>query len=181
MARPKAIIDWDAVGENLKTGCDASSIALSIGVDRDTLYVRCKKDNKVDFSAFSQQKRAQGADMLRQKQFEIALNGNVSMLIWLGKQRLGQADKQEIKTPATDKPRNQGESYLDSMSYHARRLFEVYTLEPAGLTFDPDNPEHISELKNTLRRMIESQLRLYPEEKDQLENWEQIFDSRKHF
>lgn len=33
---------------------------------------------------------------LRQKQLEIALSGNAAMLIWLGKQYLGQKDKQEI-------------------------------------------------------------------------------------
>ena len=33
---------------------------------------------------------------LRQKQFEMAINGDVRMLIWLGKQILGQSEKQEI-------------------------------------------------------------------------------------
>jgi hypothetical protein len=51
-----------------------------------TKMKRRRRDNKVDFSAFSQQKRAQGTDMLRVKQFEIAMSGNVPMLIWLGKQ-----------------------------------------------------------------------------------------------
>ena len=31
--------------------------------------------------------------MLRVKQFEVAINGSIPMLIWLGKQRLGQAEK----------------------------------------------------------------------------------------
>ena len=30
---------------------------------------------------------------LRKKQFEMAMDGNVQMLIWLGKQYLGQSDK----------------------------------------------------------------------------------------
>ena len=33
---------------------------------------------------------------LRRKQIELAKNGNLGMLIWLGKNLLGQADKQEI-------------------------------------------------------------------------------------
>lgn len=33
---------------------------------------------------------------LRRKQFEIALAGNPTMLIWLGKQYLGQSDKNEL-------------------------------------------------------------------------------------
>ena len=34
---------------------------------------------------------------LRQKQIEVALKGNVSMLIWLGKQWLGQSEKAEVQ------------------------------------------------------------------------------------
>jgi len=33
---------------------------------------------------------------LMQKQFEVAQSGNPTMLIWLGKQYLGQSDKQEL-------------------------------------------------------------------------------------
>ena len=33
---------------------------------------------------------------LRRKQFETALAGNVTMMVWLGKQYLGQKDKTEI-------------------------------------------------------------------------------------
>jgi len=35
---------------------------------------------------------------LRQKQFEMAMNGDVRMLIWLGKQYLGQSEKPEVVT-----------------------------------------------------------------------------------
>lgn len=38
---------------------------------------------------------------LRRQQIESAKGGNVSMLIWLGKQLLGQADKHETKQEAT--------------------------------------------------------------------------------
>ena len=34
---------------------------------------------------------------LRKKQFDIAMQGNVQMLIWLGKQYLEQSDKQELQ------------------------------------------------------------------------------------
>jgi hypothetical protein len=32
---------------------------------------------------------------LLQKQFDVAMSGNVALLIWLGKQHLNQSDKQE--------------------------------------------------------------------------------------
>lgn len=94
--RPKANIDWQQVGKLLEAGCQAVGIAEIMGVSPDTLYTRCKIDNKLDFSAFSQQKKAKGDDMLRAKQYQTAMSGNVTMQIWLGKQRLGQSEKSEI-------------------------------------------------------------------------------------
>lgn len=93
--RPKANIDWQNVEKMIEAGCTTEGIAATIGVQRDTLYKRCQTDNKVDFSTFCRQKKAQGDEKLRMKQFQTALDGNVTMQIWLGKQRLGQRDKVE--------------------------------------------------------------------------------------
>ena len=38
---------------------------------------------------------------LLKKQYDVAMSGNVSMLIWLGKNELGQVDKVESKIDAT--------------------------------------------------------------------------------
>lgn len=94
--RPEAIIDWIKVGKYLQAQCSAVGIAGLFGISVDTLYVRCEKDNNIDFSAFSAQKKSEGKELLRAKQFEIAMGGNVSMGIWLGKQYLEQRDKQEM-------------------------------------------------------------------------------------
>ncbi|TXH45719.1 MAG: hypothetical protein E6Q97_31000 [Desulfurellales bacterium] len=79
----------------IEAGCTAEGIAASLGIDRPTLYRRCETDNKVLFTTFSQQKRAKGDDLLRMKQFDAAMKGDKTMLVWLGKQRLGQAEKSE--------------------------------------------------------------------------------------
>ena len=50
----------------------------------------------MEFSSFSEQKKSEGVELLRAKQFEMVMNGNVTMAIWLGKQYLGQRDKSEI-------------------------------------------------------------------------------------
>jgi hypothetical protein len=101
MGRPKVSIDWDEVGELLEAGATAESIALAIGIDTKTLYNRCEADTKVTFSAFSQQKKARGIESLRVKQYQVAMEGDKTMLIWLGKQRLGQSDKTETKNEHT--------------------------------------------------------------------------------
>lgn len=53
------------------------------------------------FSGYFAQKRGTGKISLRRKQFQTALagKGNVSMLIWLGKQWLGQKDAAEFSGP----------------------------------------------------------------------------------
>jgi hypothetical protein len=91
-----AELDWQKIGRMLEADCTAVGIADEFGVSVATLYKRCLRDNKIDFSAFSQQKKMKGNDLLRVKQYQSAMAGNVVMMIWLGKQRLGQSDKSEV-------------------------------------------------------------------------------------
>ncbi len=94
--RPEAEIDWDKVGRMLEAGCTAEGIAATFGIHVNTLRSRCWQDNKIVFSALRQQKRAKGDDLLRVKQYQLAMEGHPTMLIWLGKQRLDQTDKREL-------------------------------------------------------------------------------------
>lgn len=89
-------INWDEVGELLEAGCSGVEIAGFIGVNENTLYNRCKEDLGEAFEAFKQQKKSSGDSKLRTAQFDAAVKDkDRSMLIWLGKQRLGQKDKTE--------------------------------------------------------------------------------------
>lgn len=96
MGRPLTDIDWGKVDDMLEAGCLTTEIAGYFGISADTLYLRCQRDKKIGFSAYSQQKHAKGELLLRQKQYEMALAGDRAMLIWLGKNRLKQSDKQDI-------------------------------------------------------------------------------------
>lgn len=96
MGRPKAIIDWNRVGEMFEADCKVVGVCATIGIHVETLNQRCRKDLKMDLVEFRQQKKAKGDELLREVQQKTALGGNVTMQIWLGKQRLGQSDKSEI-------------------------------------------------------------------------------------
>lgn len=96
--RPRVSIDWQLVGKYAESGASGNGIAAVIGINEATLRTRCVVDNKIGLSEFLQQKRAKGDEYLRDKQYEVAMGGNVPMLIWVGKNRLGQADKQEVST-----------------------------------------------------------------------------------
>lgn len=89
---PKAHIDWNLVDNLLKAGCPGTEIAPHFDICEDTLYIRCEKEKGVGWSAYLRQKRSQGDANLRAKQYTEALKGDRTLLIWLGKQRLGQRE-----------------------------------------------------------------------------------------
>ena len=95
--QPKANIDWNKVSDLLKAQCNATGIAEILGISTDTLYRRCKSDNNVDFAAFSQQKKAEGKELLRAKMYQEAMDGDRTMLVWLSKQYLEMTDKQKLE------------------------------------------------------------------------------------
>lgn len=93
MTRPKADIDWDVVDDLMICGCSGVEIAGHFGINCETLYRRVETDFNMGFSEYLHQKRSDGDAQLRKAQFEVAKNDkNTTMLIWLGKQRLGQKE-----------------------------------------------------------------------------------------
>ena len=97
MPRKKINIDWKKVDKMLQAGCTGTEVAASLGIHDHTLYKRCETDNKISFSDYSAAKRASGDRLLKMKQMDLAMQGDKTMLIWLGKQRLGQSNKLETK------------------------------------------------------------------------------------
>lgn len=93
--RPIIPIDWNKVAAFCMAGCSGATIAHELGITADTLYNRCQQEQQQDFSAFRSRHVMRGDDVLRLKQFEVARNGDVAMLKWLGKNRLGQRDNVE--------------------------------------------------------------------------------------
>lgn len=115
MSATPANIDWEIVAEYLMAGCSGVEVAAQLGIHENTLYQRCKSDLGVEFVAFKQEKQASGDSILRKVQYEAAIKDkDRAMLIWLGKQRLGQKEKaeQDIKVEGginiTFKPANEG-------------------------------------------------------------------------
>lgn len=89
-------IDWKIVDKLLEAGCDGKEVAAYIGVHYNTLMNKCKKQKNYDFCDYKALKRAKGDSLLRARQYDTAMAGNVPMQIWLGKQRLDQSEKSKI-------------------------------------------------------------------------------------
>jgi len=98
MARPKTIIDWSKVDKYLQAQCNGTGIAGLLGIAPITLYRACEEKYKVNFEAYSAQKKGEGKELLRGKQYQVAMEGDKTMLVWLGKQYLEQKDKNDITT-----------------------------------------------------------------------------------
>lgn len=89
----KIPIDWKEVDKFLVSGCAGTQVADALGIHADTLYNRCKEEKKMVFTAYSARMRQKGNSYIHAKQYQTAMNGNTTMLIWLGKQRLGQSEQ----------------------------------------------------------------------------------------
>src|SRR5438045_3545653 len=84
--RPAFVIDLEMVERMAARACTHIEIAQVMKVSR-TLLTRYK-----GFQDAYQRGFCMGNQSLRRKQYEVAMGGNVPMLVWLGKQRLGQKD-----------------------------------------------------------------------------------------
>lgn len=84
MARPKIQIDAKQVQDLASVGCKTTEIARLLDCSADTIERR--------FAGELRKGRENLKISLRQWQLAAAKKGNVVMLIWLGKQYLGQSD-----------------------------------------------------------------------------------------
>lgn len=95
MGRPKANIDWERVAELLRADCDGVAISSLLGIDPETLYNRCKEDNKVGFSEFKEIKKGEGIALVEESIFKDAIaKGGADRIFWL-KNKAGWKDKIE--------------------------------------------------------------------------------------
>lgn len=95
--RPKKVLNKagiDTINQLARIQCTDEEIASVLGVSVDTLT---RPANRVIFEEAKASGKEAGKASLRRMQFKTAEAGNATMLIWLGKQYLGQTDKQDVK------------------------------------------------------------------------------------
>ena len=94
--RPKFEIDYKDVEKLAAIQCTQEEIASYLGCSVDTL----QRDEK--FCGLYKTGMDKGRMSLRRKQWDALAKGNNTMLIWLGKQYLRQADKQHQEVTGPD-------------------------------------------------------------------------------
>lgn len=92
--RPRKVLNSDGANAIVKLAsmmCTDEEIATFLDTTVDTLK---NKQNNELFQTSKEKGHNTGRASLRRAQFKAAERGNASMLIWLGKQYLGQKDEQ---------------------------------------------------------------------------------------
>ena len=93
--RPKKEINLEQLQKLCAIHCTGEECAAVMDMDYDTLNARVKESGYEGFSDYYKKNTGQGKASLRRLQWQAAQGGNITMLIWLGKQYLGQADKHD--------------------------------------------------------------------------------------
>lgn len=93
VGRPKIEIDEELLYKLATIHCTMREMVDIMGVSEDTL--------KRNFAGIIDKGKAEGKMRLRRKQIEVAMQGQPTMLIWLGKQMLGQSE-----SPVQDDDKN---------------------------------------------------------------------------
>lgn len=95
MGRPRKEINFDELGKLAQMQCTQSEVAGWFEVSEDTIERRIREETGLTFAEYLREKGEGGKSALRRVQMQTALKGNPTMLIWLGKQYLGQTEKSD--------------------------------------------------------------------------------------
>jgi hypothetical protein len=93
--RPRVVVDERTLAGLAAIQCTYLEMAAVLGVDESTL--------RTHYKDLIEKEREGGKISLRRSQYSAALKGNVTMQIWLGKQYLGQRDKQDVDVAVAPK------------------------------------------------------------------------------
>lgn len=95
MARPEIPIDWAIVEKLIQAQCPADEIAGYFQMATSTFYDKVKDYSGLSFQNYASQFYSKGKGSLRTKQYQKAMDGNISMLLKLGEVYLGQGKSNE--------------------------------------------------------------------------------------
>lgn len=115
MARPRAEINQEEFEKLCGLQCTKEEICDWFGITDKTLDAWCKRTYEQSFSVIFEKKRVRGKISLRRAQFKLA-EKSAAMAIFLGKNYLGQTDKQEIVSSTIDeKTRQEVEKLIEKI------------------------------------------------------------------
>jgi len=95
--RPRLELDMKTLTNLVRVQCTAEECAKVLEVSEDTIDRRLKEEGYAGFAEFYKKHSEEGKASIRRAQFKLGVEQmNPTMLVWLGKQHLGQSDKSEL-------------------------------------------------------------------------------------
>ena len=113
--RPKYILNDSGkklIEDLARVACTDVEIASVMGVSIDTLQ---SYDNLEPFTECRQKGKEMGKASLRRKQYEVAMKGNTTMLVWLGKQYLDQRERIEASVGTDDEKIREMQEFIKTV------------------------------------------------------------------
>ena len=96
--RPTKTVDYQQLQKLCAIQCTGEECAALLDIDYDTLNRHLKNDGYGGFTDYFKKYSANGKASLRRRQYKAAVeDGNVPMMIWLGKQYLGQKEPERAE------------------------------------------------------------------------------------
>lgn len=96
-SKPMGDDDYERLVAMIRIQCTQEEICGVFGMSIDTLNRRISERGDENFAGLYKKHSGEGKASLRRQQWAAAQNGNPTMLVWLGKQMLGQRDKQAVQ------------------------------------------------------------------------------------
>ena len=94
--------DFKKVIAMMEIQCTQDEICGVFNMTAETLNTRLEERGEGSFSTLYKKHQDQGKASLRRAQMKTALDGNPTMLIWLGKQMLDQTDRTATDVTSSD-------------------------------------------------------------------------------
>jgi len=91
-------IDYKALSSLCKIQCTGEECAAILEMDYETLNIRLGQEGEGGFQDYFKKHSSSGKASLRRRQIAVAMDGNPTMLVWMGKQHLGQTDKSDFSS-----------------------------------------------------------------------------------
>ena len=123
--RPRIEFDLEAVEGLGRIGATIDDMVHVLPASKRTIADRLTEPEG-DFRNAYEKGRSLLNSSLRRKQIQVAMTGNVAMLIWLGKQHLAQADRQDTRISVTP------EEVARMSDEELTRMLEEARLQSAG-------------------------------------------------
>lgn len=132
--RPRAPIDWAYVDQLILSGCNGAQIAGALDMHPISFYKRFEEEKNEIFTNYQPIREKGGQAIILHKQMSVAKNGNVQMLMFLGKERCGQGRKLEIDDPESI-------AQLEILLLQLKMQQEKKTAERLNKKMDADDKE----------------------------------------